>query len=230
MAEDCIPVEVQPLSPPLLNTPADAAAIETAYPQFSWLPAVPLNLFSNLNYDLVLVEVLPGQTKGDAIQKNLPLYNVGSSKIPFNNYPASNKSLDTGRVYAWRVVAKNDDEYVAQSETWTFSVSPNTPKEVEIINDGYAVMDGSLKGVYIIKDKTLHIKYFSFDKTAEITVLYINDKNETVDRQQQTLAYGDNYLDLKIGNRFKEGNIYQVIIADRNNKKNTLKFRISKNQ
>jgi len=230
LSEDCIPVEVQPLSPPILNMPADGAAIETSYPQFSWLPAVPQQLFSNLNYDLVLVEVLQGQTKADAIQKNIPLYNAGYCKEPFNSYPASNKSLDTGRIYAWRVIAKNEDEYVAQSETWTFRVGANTPKELEILNDGYAVMQGSLKGVYIIKDKTLHIKYFSFDRTAETTILYVDDKNETVDRHQQTLTYGDNYLDLKIGKRFQEGKIYQVIITDKNNKKNTLRFRISKNQ
>ena len=230
LAEDCIPVEVQPLSPPMLNMPADGAAIETGYPQFSWLPAVPQQLFSNLNYDLLLVEVLPGQTKGDAIQKNIPLYNAGFVKEPFNSYPASNKSLDTGRVYAWRVIAKNEDEYVAQTETWTFRVSSNTPKEQEILNDGYAVMEGSLKGIYIIKDKTLHVKYFSFDRTAETTIVYIDEKNEIVDRQQQTLAYGDNYLDLKMGRGLQEGRVYQIIITDKRNKKNSLKFRISKNQ
>ena len=57
--EDCLPVEVQPLSPPQLNTPADTSTLEITYPQFSWLPAMPVSLFSNLSYDMLLVEVLP---------------------------------------------------------------------------------------------------------------------------------------------------------------------------
>jgi hypothetical protein len=230
MAEDCIPVEVQPLSPPLLNTPADASAIETPYPQFTWLPVVPMNLFNNLNYDLLLVEVLPGQTKGDAIQKNLPLYNIGNNKTPYNNYPASNKSLDTGRVYAWRIVAKNEDEFVAQSEVWTFKVTRESKPKTDPKNDSYVLLQNDLEGVYIIKENTLHIKYFSFEKAFETNVFFTDENGQNIHREKRAIIQGDNYLDFKINGRFQADKIYQVTLIGLDNKKHVLRFSISKNQ
>src|SRR6186713_935075 len=55
-AENCIQVNVDPLSPPLLNTPADEGSLYTSYPQFTWLPPTPIGLFSDLSYDLIVVE------------------------------------------------------------------------------------------------------------------------------------------------------------------------------
>src|SRR5436190_811787 len=63
LVENCITVNVDPLSPPLLNTPADEDKLLTAYPQFTWLPPTPIGLFNDLGYAMVLVEVFPGQGK-----------------------------------------------------------------------------------------------------------------------------------------------------------------------
>ena len=68
MIEDCINLDVQPLSPPQLTMPADSASIQNPYPQFSWLPPAPPTLFSDLNYDLLVTEVREDQTPGAAIQ------------------------------------------------------------------------------------------------------------------------------------------------------------------
>lgn len=230
LAEDCIPVEVQPLSPPLLNTPADAANIETLYPQFTWLPAVPLNLFSNLNYDLLVVEIWPGQTKGDAIQKNLPVYNVNNSKTPFDNYPASNKSLDTGRVYAWRVVAKNDNEFVAQSDIWTFKIiGQNKEKEnAAPLHATYALIQNELEGVFQVTEGVLRVKYFSYDKAFESLVVFTDESGQMVRKEKQKIKQGDNYVDFKINSSFQAGKLYQVAITDHAGKKNVLRFSILK--
>ena len=103
--ENCIQVNVDPLSPPLLNTPADEGLLYTPYPQFTWLPPAPVGLFNDLSYDLVVVEVLPGQGKADAIQQNIPVYSAGFVKNLYMNYPSSYRSLDTSRLYAWRIIA-----------------------------------------------------------------------------------------------------------------------------
>jgi hypothetical protein len=229
LAEDCIPVEVQPLSPPLLNTPADAGAIETPYPQFTWLPAVPLNLFSNLNYDLLVVEVLPGQTKGDAIQKNLPVYNIDFCKTPFNNYPASNKSLDTGRTYAWRVVAKNDNDFVAQSEVWTFKVNAKNKLKVDTANISYSLIQNDLDGVCTINGNVLHVKYVSSEGAFESIVSFTDETGRVMQEQKQKMVQGDNYLDFKIGKRFEAGKIYQIAVTGLDRKKHVLRFSIKKN-
>lgn len=230
LAEDCIPVEVQPLSPPLLNSPDDASSIETPYPQFTWLPAVPLNLFTDLNYDLLLVEVLPGQTKGDAIQKNLPVYNINYCKTPFNNYPGSNKSLDTGRTYAWKVVAKNQDDFVDQSEIWTFTVHGNNSVKTIPLTGSYGVLQDDLKGVYSVRNDTLHVKYYSFDKIHTGTILFTDESGQVTDQDYQLFAQGDNYLDFIISSRFQTGKNYLISITSLDGKKHVLRFNISKKQ
>lgn len=124
LAEDCITIEVQPLSPPQLTMPADSASIQHPNPQFSWLPPAPISLFNDLNYDLLVTEVRADQTSYTAIQENLPVYNIHRLTTMMNNYPASAKRLDTGKLYAWRVIAKNGETFAAQSEVWTFSITP----------------------------------------------------------------------------------------------------------
>ncbi len=230
LAEDCLPVEVQPLSPPLLNTPADADTISTPYPQFTWLPAIPVNLFSNLNYDLILVEVLPGQTKGEAIQKNLPLFNMGYCKTPFNNYPASNKSLDTGRLYAWKIIAKNEDDFVAESETWTFRIKPVNKVLVPVPTESYAVLDNELEGVYQVKGERLLVKYYSFEKSDTSNIFFVDQAGQIIYQQKQILVTGDNYMSFSIGKRFEPGKQYQLLLIGLDNKKHVLNFTILKNQ
>ena len=65
IADECVRLNINPLSPPLLNTPFDKSVVQTVYPQFSWLPPSPAEMFSNLNYDIAVTEVLQGQSPAD---------------------------------------------------------------------------------------------------------------------------------------------------------------------
>lgn len=121
LAEECIPVTIEPVSPPILNIPFDQEIIHTLLPQFTWIPPTPVDIFSNLNYDFVLVEVQEGQGYADAIQQNLPVYSTNCNDA-YLNYPSSALSLDTGKTYAWQITAKNENEFAAQSEIWTFTI------------------------------------------------------------------------------------------------------------
>lgn len=100
LAEDCVPVEVEPISPPQLSWPSDTAVLLTSYPQFSWLPPQPVQLFSDLNYELIVAEVKPGQTAYQSLQQNIPVYNLHHGTQPVDLYPASAAPLDTGRIYS----------------------------------------------------------------------------------------------------------------------------------
>ncbi|MDA3616290.1 hypothetical protein, partial [Polluticaenibacter yanchengensis] len=55
--EHCFDVEVEALAPPQLVEPADTSVLDISYPHFIWTAPMPLTIFSNLNYELVLVEV-----------------------------------------------------------------------------------------------------------------------------------------------------------------------------
>lgn len=123
VAEDCMNLEIQPLSPPILNTPADNEVVSSRSPQFTWLPPAPLQLFGDLSYDILIAKIGTGQSALSAIQQNLPVLSNGRTKSNFLNYPASAALLDTGVNYAWCVVARNNNQVITQSDVWSFSVS-----------------------------------------------------------------------------------------------------------
>jgi hypothetical protein len=227
--EDCLPVEVQPLSPPQLNTPADTSTLEITYPQFSWLPAMPISLFSNLSYDMLLVEVLPGQGSYEAIQQNIPVYNTSHYKDQVLQYPASNAPLDTGRVYAWRVIAKNEDEFVSQSEVWTFKLATRKPAVVKPSNGNYILLhmaEEPSAGTHELTENVLGIKYYSFDREHETTVNFLGSDGQLIRSVQQKIAYGDNFLVFTLDRSFQKGKIYQVVIDDLRNNHHTASFTI----
>jgi hypothetical protein len=85
---------------------------------------MPYNFFNNLLYDFTMVEVMPYQTAGDAIQQNIPVIRqAGLNTLQFQ-YPREFAALDTAKLYAWRVFARNNTLPVASSEVWTFRVTP----------------------------------------------------------------------------------------------------------
>ena len=227
IAEDCVPIEIAPIAPPLLNMPEDNAVIETQYPQFNWLPPSPIQLFSDLSYDVVVVEILPGQSANDAIQQNMPAYQLGNHRAIFSNYPSSFHPLDTSKMYAWRVVAKNNGQFAAQSETWTFKVAPEKRSIPVPRNGNYILLGNSrMSGVNNIPDNVLGLKYYSFDKTHDGIIRFYDPEGKMVKEITHQLVYGDNYLAFRLTGAFEAKKIYLVEVADSRNVKHTALFRI----
>lgn len=230
LAEDCMVFEVQPLSPPLLNIPSDSAGIETPYPQFNWLPPAPMTLFTNLNYDLLVTEVQVGQTPETAIQENLPVYTALHLTSMVNNYPASNKSLDTGKLYAWRIIAKNFETVAAQSEVWTFHVKKKETISINPVNKTFLELtnDNNLLKTGIISDNTLSIKYYSYDKTREAVIRFTNDRGDVIKEVTKTVVYGNNFLVFQLDHSFSNDTNYFIELNDMQLSRYKTCFRISK--
>ena len=217
LVEDCIPVEVQPLSPPQLNTPADTSVVQTAYPQFSWLPPTPVNIFGDLSYDMILVEVLPDQGAYQAIQQNIPIYNISHLQDPVNLYPASAQALDTGRVYAWRVLVLNNGEFITQSDVWTFRLATPKPSVIIVPGGNYIPLRRSNErgsGVQMLASDTIGIKYYSFDRDHADTVRFYSTDGKLVTAVPQTIGYGDNFLAYPLNKAFQKGKVYLVRVID----------------
>lgn len=127
LSEECIAIDVEALSPPLLNLPADSSLLTVKYPQFVWLPPTPISIFPDLQYDFILTEVLPRQSSQEAVQRNIPLYSTSALKESTLIYPSSFPQLDTGKLYAWQIVARNGRGYGAKSEIWVFRLVEDKP-------------------------------------------------------------------------------------------------------
>jgi hypothetical protein len=230
LAEDCINLEVVPLMPPQLVLPADSGTVETAYPQFSWLPPAPVTLFSDLNYDMIIAEVRPGQTPQSAIQENLPVYNGYRLTNAAFSYPASYKRIDTGKNYAWRIVAKNGDQFAAQSEVFTFRRAQNQLAAPVPANGMYLGLtnNNGYTGTALLPDNVLGIKYYSYDKTHDATIRMVDQKGALIQEYKRTIAYGNNFLAFRLGNGFSPGTIYFIELSDLEQVRYSASFQLSK--
>ncbi|MBP6024928.1 hypothetical protein [Ferruginibacter sp.] len=200
VAEDCSLVQVEPLNPPLLMIPEDLAVIDGQRPFFTWLPPAPMQMFNRLTYDFKLVEVRSRQSPEAALQQQLPLlYKTG---VLTNNfaYPASAAHLDTGKNYAWQVIAVNNGVPLASSEIWTFRLKrpvEDMPqgddgqpyyKLQQGENSGYFVCNGSLKIVYENRENETTASIRVFDITQKIK------KEITTTPIIQPLKNGENFI------------------------------------
>jgi len=228
-AENCIQLNVDPLSPPLLNTPADESRSYTPYPQFTWLPPTPQGIFNDLSYDLIVVEVLPGQGKADAIQQNIPVYSAGFVKNLYMNYPSSYKALDTGRLYAWRIVALNNSLPAAMSDIWTFRVvNPDKPvlkKDDDIYIDLKRGLDPSVASA----GRTLKLSYDNApaDTTIHYTITSLEEPgNPIVQQGQLSLHNGRNLLQVSLekGNGYQQQKVYLFRMINSRSESWTVKF------
>lgn len=216
LTENCINLEVQPLSPPQLTMPSDSANLQNPYPQFSWLPPAPLILFTDLNYDLLVTDVRDDQTPGAAIQENLPVYNARRLNTVVNNYPSSWKSLDTGKVYAWRIIAKNGENFAAQSDVWTFRITKDKSEKLTPYGNAYIELKGNNPNTStgVIPDNILGIKYYSYDKAHETSIRFKNARGETVKEISRQIAYGNNFLVFRLDHSFEKETTYFIEITD----------------
>jgi hypothetical protein len=229
LAETCIQVAVDPLSPPLLNTPHDEDSIYTAYPQFTWLPPAPVSVFSDLSYDLVLVEVLPGQGKADAIEENIPVYSGGFMTNPYLNYSSSYRSLDTARTYAWRIVALNNGLPTAMSEIWTFKIVVPPKPTVKTSFTPYVTLKRGLGPSVASVHQSLRFNYENIpaDTAVHYTIASLNDRgNPIIQQGQLMLSRGENLLEVPLSKTagFAEKKIYLFQFTNSRNETWSVKF------
>ena len=116
--------EVMYPQPPFLISPMDETNTPLVYSVFSWTPVIGLpGLF--FEYDLLIVEVLPGQTPQQAIESNYE-HLMHITQQPLFIYTHEHLPLETGKEYAWMVTAREVDDRLpisddGKTEVFTFT-------------------------------------------------------------------------------------------------------------
>lgn len=235
LGEECETVEVEPLSPPQLVLPSDNERIETTRPIFTWLPPSPFSLFNNLNYEWKLVEVMPTQSGADAIVQNIPLLSQNNLTAASFQYPLAMAELDTSKLYAWRVTAKNSIAFVANSEVWTFRVRLPGESRASVPGSAYySKLRRQIDPSYILAKGTLRFEYKNEINTNHVRIdiydLSSGTRKELVrDSVEQRVVFGTNYIQLDLtGYRVKAGHIYLMELTNVKGEKWYLKFEYRK--
>ncbi|MFT3945712.1 MAG: hypothetical protein QM763_01965 [Agriterribacter sp.] len=206
IVEECDFIEVEPLGPPQLTLPWDESEELSKTPTFAWLPPTPAGFFTMLNYDLDVVEILPGQSAADAIQQNIPLlHQLNIIPISFL-YPVSAPALEYNKQYAWRITAKNNGAVVSKSEVWSFTLKQELTKNIIKTNNlpysrllsedqpGYSMQLDYLKFEYTNEANDSTWNVMVYDVTNSIT--------DTISMRWDTvqMKYGQNLVNLDLKN------------------------------
>jgi hypothetical protein len=225
LAEDCLPFAVEPVSPPLLNTPADQSTEETNLPQFSWLPPAPLNIFTDLNYDMLMVELRAGQSAAEAIQQNIPVFRSMHNKNLFVNYPVSGMALDTAKRYAWTITANNGNQFAAQTDVWTFRIKGVAPVTIPAVEEAYIQLRKELDGTVISCSGTLQFEYSNDagDTTVQYELIALDAQNEIAQSDVLKLKPGVNMVQLPLTG-LNKGADYQFRLLNSRQERWQMKF------
>lgn len=234
---ECLDVQVEPLSPPMLISPSDREAIELHNPFFVWSPPMPHALFNNLQYDLFVVEVTGTQSAGDAIQQNIPLVHQQNLTTVSFQYPLSAPRMDTGKLYAWQVVARNNTLPAGKSEAWLFKLKQPVDDTIRQPSTGvyHAMLTRDIVGAPVICKGELHYAYNNEQNLAAVKINIYDITGSTIkqirlDREEQSLKYGENLvsLDLRVNREFISGHFYLLDLETSGGEHWYLKFEYRK--
>lgn len=236
VAELCETIEVEPISPPRLITPSDSEHVVLTRPVFTWLPPSPTVLFNLLTYDWVLTEVYPMQKGEEALQLNTPLLKQQDLTNNTLQYPQSLPELDTSKLYAWGITAKNNFYPIAKSEVWTFRVKQNSVKRTSAAeyyvrlkreeDAAFVVCSGLLRYEYQneFNDSIIHINVYDITGSA----------HEPINLRQKDFKVrtGSNYLqiDLPQNGRFSDKHVYLFELTNERRERWYLKFEYRKQE
>jgi hypothetical protein len=232
LSEDCVTLEVEPLSPPQLIMPLDSEHVEFTRPFFAWSPPAPVNSFGTTLYDWILVEVQPTQSAADAIQQNIPVYTQQNVLLTTFQYPLSMPELDSSKLYAWRITAKNIISPVASSEIWTFRVRKYEHPPAPVMAPGYfAKLHREENSAFIICNGILRFE-FEHDQNSTAANIQIFDissnqrKRLSLDSTTYPVKYGQNImqLDLRETSGMVDKHMYLLELVNAKNERWYLKF------
>ncbi len=231
LAEECIQLDVEPLSPPMLAFPADSAVLNIQPAQFTWIPPSPQQLFNQLGYEVMIAEILPNQKAEEAIQQNMPFFIELHTPYNLLSYAGNGTAFQKDKWYAWQVVAKDDRSYAAKSEVWVFKVKDSVAQQ-ETVTAAYYPLSRNLaesKTVMVKNGKDLFVQHYSYDReyTGTLTIC-LAGTDKVLAQQTMTMAYGDNFFSVPLSNAIQKDKTYQLKLTDTQGRSYYLMFKREK--
>jgi hypothetical protein len=236
LSEECETVEIEPVSPPQLVMPADNEPVAETRPLFTWLPPSPFNSNNSLLYDWVLVEVQPMQTAAVAIQQNIPVLAQRNVAVASFQYPLSMPELDTAKLYAWRITAKNNTSPIANSEVWSFRIKKdqdNTPTREA--GSYFVRLHKQEDAAYVLCNGLLRFEYTNDINANEVEVKVYDissasRKPVALPDEKLPVQPGQNYmqLDLRSSAGMMGKHMYLLELRNAKNERWYLKFEYRK--
>lgn len=227
VAENCLEMNIEPLSPPELNVPEDKSTLYETRPNFLWTPPAPVNLFSQLRYEIKLVEVNKYQSAENALLNNNPIYFENGLTNNSKLLPSSYKELVVNKDYAWQVTAY-DNSYSIKTTPYTFKVIEDSVMAI-IERSPYLNMRENNAEIGIMHQGYIKavINNSSKDTSATLFVyedgLFINQITEV----HVSIKQGLNYIkqEIKTSKKLDENKVYDLVWVNSKNQKWVIKYK-----
>jgi hypothetical protein len=242
IAESCYEKVIEEFLPPSLISPENKSLVTESHPFFSWSP-VPGNT-GNITYALLITEMVGNQSPIAAFESNPLWFKEDNIRSPLFQYPVSARKLKNKHPYAWKVLAYNGDNKVAESEVWSFIYKPDdsgaddeeeesdgeSDEEVLIPEQYVSLNDRQTSGHYLIEDFILRFAYRNKYATSNLECNLINRANEVIARDilKEKQKPGLNFNELDMTNRVQPGKTYQLQCNDAIGTKKQLRFKVKK--
>ncbi len=213
LGSNCI---IQPIlhpSPPELIFPIDETIIEDDLPVFIWLPPMPPPLGDMITYNLVIYELLDGQTAIEATEANPAWFEQKEILSTSFQYPIYTREFEQGITYAWQVTAivESKNWVIGKSEVWWFKYSPEiiqlklkllTPGLAEEIEDPYPLFSWSISDDPGNNNINYTLKIFEADTSSQPIDYSVEKPDVMIETQKTFYQYSGNDM------AFEEGKAY----------------------
>lgn len=227
LANECVKVVSEPLSPPQLILPDNKSMLMEAKPVLTWTPPAPVTMFTTLLYNVVVSPLYPDQSPEEAIQRNQPVL-VTQSAVNSILYPATYSNLVPGKTYVWQVGATDAGRFGAKSEVFSFTVVPDSVRAI-IASAAFVKIQGQPSEVTYLQQGILKLDYSNYAGDSTVKVL-IEDMTEPSVRKisfDLRVTAGQNMIQKDINKlgRFNPDHLYKLTII--NSRKEPAYFRFS---
>jgi hypothetical protein len=220
LTDECITINIEPLSPVMLNYPLDQSSIQSYNPQFSWTPPAPFDMFTNLSYILSVCEVKDGQKPIEAMLQNVPVYSRGDLSQPFELLQTAAYKLLAGKTYAWQVTAINQSKFVSKSDVWSFKVEKDSIAAI-VSAAPYVKLSKEISEASIVHQGHLKISYRNqlSDSTGYFTVREVTGQGSKEKQSSYSfklpIQRGENFLEYDLNKYGKlKKSVYEVVFTN----------------
>lgn len=205
-AQQCIPITVKILTPPILIYPQNKETVQEKNPLLGWLLPGPTNNPNEIRYTLTLVEQTSNQNPVDAILRNRPLlYEKGLSQTSIQ-YPYQAPALNYGKNYAWQVEAFNTENVsYGKSEIWSFTVKADTFSVVQAdVDQSFIEITKSAENAVYYATGVLKIKYSDRQFPKTLSYYIYDETGNPVHKNASTLMAlaKENWYNINLENEF----------------------------
>ena len=184
------------LTPPQLISPFNQDHIPPVQPMFTWLRPQSVEAgMQDIDYTLVITEVLPGQSGIEAINSNP--YFLEQERLRTENYlyPPSGKELVAGNLYAWQITAYSSGQMIGKTEVWTFtpdSIAKKVKPQV-IPQASFTELKQRMDAGYITCVNKVRFKLKSYEQVIPTQIVIFDEMGQDV--TPGALAFAATYTD-----------------------------------